>query len=235
MRKHAGGKFEAVRDPLPLDLPRSQALTIPVKLTGHNVDRFLFWLFINYNWVMFRLVVAALVVSFEVRAHGGGLDKDGCHNNRKTGDYHCHRSPKTVQPNTLSGVPRVIDGDTIQIGKTRIRLHGIDAPEAKQECTVDNKEWRCGKEATSALKDAIGDKKVNCSRKDTDRYGRVVAVCRVGDLDLNALMVRQGWAMAYRQYSMDYVRDENLAERGERGMWRGDFVAPSEWRKKQKR
>ena len=185
---------------------------------------------------MFRLFVALLVIgSFEVHAHGGGLDKDGCHNNRKTGEYHCHRNPKDVQPDTLSGVPRVIDGDTIRIGKTRIRLHGIDAPEAKQECFVNGREWRCGKEATAALKDAIGDEQVNCSRKDTDRYGRVVAVCRVGDLDLNALMVRQGWAMAYRQFSLDYVRDENLAERGERGLWRGDFVAPSEWRKKQKR
>lgn len=176
-----------------------------------------------------------VVASFEVNAHGGGLNKDGCHNNRKTAEFHCHRSSQAIQLDTLSGTPRVIDGDTIRIGRTRIRLHGIDAPEVKQTCSVDNKEWHCGKEAMAALKEAIGDEPVNCRRKDTDRYGRVVAVCRIGDLDLNALMVQQGWAMAYRQYSMDYVRDEVLAERGERGMWRGDFVMPWEWRRKRRR
>ena len=76
-------------------------------------------------------------------AHGGGLNKVGCHNKRKTGDYHCHRGPKasskrpvTSRQEMLTGIPIVINGDTIRIGNTRIRLYGIDAPEVRQDCTI---------------------------------------------------------------------------------------------------
>jgi endonuclease YncB( thermonuclease family) len=65
----------------------------------------------------------------------------------------------------------------------------------------------------------------------TDRYGRVVAVCRAGHIDLNAWMVGHGWAVAYRHFSMDYVRDEDEARSARKGVWRGRFVMPWEWRK----
>lgn len=39
-------------------------------------------------------------------AHGGGLNKDGCHNNRKTGDYHCHRAPSNAPPGPNPYQPR---------------------------------------------------------------------------------------------------------------------------------
>jgi hypothetical protein len=51
----------------------------------------------------------------------------------------------------VTGAARVVDGDTIWIGDTKIRLHGIDAPEAKQSCIMDNQPWRCGEAATEAL------------------------------------------------------------------------------------
>ena len=83
------------------------------------------------------ILIVGLLSSFNAYAHGGGLNKEGCHNNRKTGDYHCHRGSKSSarQPSlpnqqTLTGIPKITDGDTIRIGSTRIRLHGIDAPEA---------------------------------------------------------------------------------------------------------
>jgi endonuclease YncB( thermonuclease family) len=47
--------------------------------------------------------------------------------------------------------------------------------------------------------------------RDTDRYGRIVAICRAGDEDLNAWLVAQGWALAYRQYLTVYVGQENAA------------------------
>jgi endonuclease YncB( thermonuclease family) len=183
------------------------------------------------------LMLIALIGSVGISyAHGGGLNKEGCHNNRKTGNYHCHRGPKASirQPSkqqTFTGIPEIIDGDTIRIGGTPIRLHGIDAPEAKQTCTVGNKKWRCGWEATNALANIVGKHWVTCQKRDVDRYRRVVAVCRAGPIDLSAWMVSNGWAVAYRKYSMDYVRDEADAKVRRKGMWRGEFIIPRDWRR----
>ena len=77
----------------------------------------------------------------------------------------------------ISGIARVIDADTIEVLGQRIRLHGIDAPEAKQTCKRNGVEWRCGRDATRALYDKIGKKPVRCEGQDRDRYGRVVAKC----------------------------------------------------------
>ena len=66
--------------------------------------------------------------------------------------------------------------------------------------------------------------------KDVDRYGRIVAVCRAGGEDLNAWMVERGWALAYRRYSRTNVDEEASARSARGGLWRGDFVAPWDWR-----
>lgn len=132
----------------------------------------------------------------------------------------------------ITGKPRVIDGDTIEIAGERIRLHGIDAPESKQTCTDgDGKEWRCGQEATIALATIVGDQSVTCKGEERGKYGRLIAVCYVGLFQLNVLMVTRGWALAYRQYSSDYVPEEDDARIHKRGIWRGEFVAPWEWRR----
>ncbi len=132
----------------------------------------------------------------------------------------------------VTGKPRVIDGDTIEIAGERIRPHGIDAPEAKQKCAdKDGREWSCGLEATFALANLIGDHWITCKGDERDRYGRLIAVCYAGPHDLNAKMVRQGWALAYRRYSTDYVDTEDKAREAKRGMWKGEFMPPWEWRR----
>ena len=109
----------------------------------------------------------------------------------------------------------------------------IDAPEADQTCAdKDSKPWACGQEATFALLYMIGDHWITCKGDERDRYGRLIAVCYAGPYDLNAKMVRQGWALAYRRYSMDYVDAEAAAKEAGAGMWRGKFVLPWEWRRK---
>jgi len=105
----------------------------------------------------------------------------------------------------ISGPAQVIDGDTIEIHGQRIRLFGIDAPEGRQECNRGGEAWLCGKDAALALADKIGSDPLECYPKDRDRYGRTVAICRLSGEDLNAWMVREGWALAYRHYSLDYV------------------------------
>ena len=134
----------------------------------------------------------------------------------------------------VTGKPRVVDGDTLEIGDRRIRLHGIDAPEAKQTCLANGKRWRCGTNATSALAQMIGTNLVVCQQCDMDRYKRIVAVCRLAGpegLDVNRWMVSSGWALAYRRYSRDYVADENTARQSGKGVWRGQFIPPWDWRR----
>jgi len=140
--------------------------------------------------------------------------------------------PMSTAMADITGKPRIVDGDTIQINQTKIRLHGIDAPEAKQTCTKEGKEWLCGQEATWALARIIEEHWVTCQQRDTDRYGRIVAVCYMaeGQIDINGLMVEQGWALAYRKYSEDYVGQETEAKASGAGIWAGEFVEPWKWR-----
>ena len=135
-----------------------------------------------------------------------------------------------IAQSPVVGVASIIDGDTLEIHGQRIRLHGIDAPESGQSCERDGRQYRCGQQAALALADKVGRETVRCAQRDIDSYQRIVAVCRLGNLDLNAWMVRQGWAIAYRQYSLDYVVDENAAQAVRAGMWAGRFVAPANWR-----
>ena len=130
----------------------------------------------------------------------------------------------------VAGQASVIDGDTIEIHGTRIRLHGIDAPESGQVCMADGAQWRCGQQAALALDARIDARLVSCSERDVDRYGRIVAICSAGGEDLNAWMVAEGWALAYRRYSLDYVDEEAAAAAARKGIWSGEFVAPWDWR-----
>lgn len=129
------------------------------------------------------------------------------------------------------GRASVTDGDTVELRGERIRLHGIDAPESGQSCRASGEQWRCGQKASLALADQIGQSNITCRGSERDRYGRLIAVCWQGDTNLNAWMVRNGWALAYRRYSTDYVEEENTAKADGLGIWRGEFVPPWDWRR----
>jgi len=140
-------------------------------------------------------------------------------------------APVAIGAEVIAGRASVIDGDTIEIHGQRIRLHGIDAPESGQSCTVRGERSRCGQNAALALANKIGNRTVQCEQKDIDRYKRIVAVCRTGGENLNAWMVAEGWAMAYRRYSPDYIMQEDNASRSKVGIWQGEFIAPWDWRR----
>ena len=131
----------------------------------------------------------------------------------------------------VSGRASVIDGDTIEVGGERIRLHGIDAPEREQLCRAGGKNLRCGRQASRALADRVDGRLVVCEEQDRDRYGRILALCRADGQDLGAWLVFQGWALAYRRYSTAYVKEEATARAARRGLWRGAFVPPWDWRR----
>lgn len=130
----------------------------------------------------------------------------------------------------IVGRASVVDVDTFEIRGQRIRLFGIDAPESSQLCTLDDKPYRCGQQSALALADKIGERTLRCEERGTDRYRRTIAVCFVGDQDLGAWLVREGWALAFRRYSLNYAPLEDAARSAGRGMWRGEFEPPWEWR-----
>jgi endonuclease YncB( thermonuclease family) len=135
----------------------------------------------------------------------------------------------SAQP--LSGIARVMDGDTIEIRGAHIRLNGIDAPESKQTCEANGQTYACGQRATEGLIVFLGARPVQCSEKGRDRYQRIIATCQVDSTDVGAWMVENGWAVAYRKYSLEYVSAEDRARSAKLGIWAGTFDMPEDWRR----
>ncbi|HEY9022301.1 thermonuclease family protein [Seohaeicola sp. SP36] len=129
------------------------------------------------------------------------------------------------------GVIRVIDGDTLDVGGTRVRLHGIDAPEADQTCETDQgRSWTCGAWVSREVRARYQGKTARCEAVDRDRYGRIVARCAVNGQDMGAALVAEGLAFAYRRYSMDYDLIEKQAAAADRGLWTMQVENPATFR-----
>lgn len=130
-------------------------------------------------------------------------------------------------PDTTSRLVRVIDGDTLEMAGRRVRLRGVDAPEIAQTCFKSGAVVRCGEEARDALSALVRDREVACRASGLDRYGRELAVCRAGGIDIGGALVRRGLAVAYGGYEA-----EERAARAERvGLWAGSFERPADYRK----
>ena len=148
-----------------------------------------------------------------------------------------------VTAEEISGIPKIIDGDTVHINNNKFRLEGIDAPEMKQQCKKESlkissiigftfyKDYRCGHVSKAKLKAKINGSKIKCIFISKDRYKRYIATCFKGETNLNQWMVRNGYAIAYRRYSKKYVSDEDFAKEKKLGLWQGKFMNPEKWRK----
>lgn len=135
----------------------------------------------------------------------------------------------------LDGVARVIDGDTLDVGGVRVRLHGVDAFERGQVCDLPTGGWPCGAAATTAMKARAEGRRLVCEVRDTDRYGRKVSRCERDGVDVARALVDDGLALAYRRYSADYVAAENAARARRAGAWAGSFDRPEQWRRRGRR
>ncbi len=131
------------------------------------------------------------------------------------------------QDGALEGRPRLVDGDSFHLGTTEVRLQGIDAPEGRQTCKRDGKEWACGEASKRELARLIGGKSITCNALRVDQHGRALAICKSGDVVLNAAMVATGYAVAF---GSRYASEERDARRAGRGLWAGDFE--QDWRRK---
>ena len=134
----------------------------------------------------------------------------------------------------ISGKAKIIDGDTIHVENNKIRLHGIDAPELNQNCNYKNKDWECGQQSKNFLIQLIDSYEVNCQVTGVDKYKRYIGICYVNKLNINKMMVKNGWAIAYRYYSKDYTDEEFIAKKIKVGIWKGEFEEPYIFRKKNK-
>ena len=143
----------------------------------------------------------------------------------------------------ISGIPKVVDGDTLHIDNYKLRLEGIDAPEMRQQCKKESfkisffigftfyKDYSCGRVSKEKLITKIDTTEIKCISSSKDRYKRYIATCYKGKTNLNQWMVRNGFAIAYRRYSKIYVSDEEFAKENKLGLWKGKFMEPEKWRK----
>ena len=130
---------------------------------------------------------------------------------------------------------KVIDGDTIILNGEKIRFSGIDTPEMKQTCNIDDLEIFCGRLAKIILIEKIGNETLSCIReKKLDKYKRILAECFVNDESLSSFLVKSGYAFAYRSFSDKFIEDEEYAKKNALGLWSMKFEYPWDWRKANK-
>ena len=129
---------------------------------------------------------------------------------------------------TIQGTVEVVDGDSLRLGDRSLRLFGIDAPEGGQRCLdASGSSWDCGAAATARMRERV-DGGVICTLRGKDVYDRDLVVCASlrTRIEVNASLVEDGFALAYRRYSEEYVAQEEAARKAGAGMWVGTFVAP---------
>ena len=135
-----------------------------------------------------------------------------------------------AQANILSGPATVIDGDTIDMTGTRIRIIGIDAPESAQQCTRAGQPWACGKDATATLHAIVAGAPLHCTAVGSDVYGRTLATCRTAVFDVGREMVRRGMALPADDAPPEYAEAQDIARRLSSGLGGSEFEKPAAWR-----
>lgn len=127
----------------------------------------------------------------------------------------------------LTGSYKIIDGDSLFLGNREIRLIGIDAPEYRQICQLENGvEYPCGRQSRSHLEKLAKSGALKCTGSEEDKYQRLLAICMSGGIELNEQMVKDGWAVSFG----DYYDAEASASENKNGVWQGGFESPKAWR-----
>lgn len=138
--------------------------------------------------------------------------------------------PSGAAAQVITGAASAVDGDSLDMTGESIRLFGIDAPEATQTCSRDGAAWTCGRDAHAMLDRLVRGKILMCEQKGRDYYGRLVATCRAGCVDVAQALVRSGMAVALPQFSDLYVGDEAQAKANGVGIWSSEFQMPADFR-----
>lgn len=124
-----------------------------------------------------------------------------------------------------------LEGDLLSVNGAAVRLWGIDAPDSGQMCqTKANTSYDCFTRAKDMLSSFIGSNQITCYIRGKDRNGQSIGTCAVQGLDLAALMVREGWALAYSELTHQYADLEGQAQARTKGLWAGRVEPPWRWR-----
>jgi endonuclease YncB( thermonuclease family) len=128
------------------------------------------------------------------------------------------------------GSAEVAGPGMLSLDGKRIVLWGVDAPVRGQPCYAGNKTWDCATASAKTLLNLVGDQEIACEQHRVDQFGRVFAVCKAGEVDVNRALVEAGMAVALPKETSDYVAAETQAKARGVGVWRGPFTAPGDYR-----
>jgi endonuclease YncB( thermonuclease family) len=134
------------------------------------------------------------------------------------------------EPPIYRGPAEVVGPAMLSLAGKRIVLYGVDAPVKGQPCQAGSKTWDCATASAKTLLNIIGTQEVVCEERRTDQFGRVFAICRTGDVDINRALVEAGMAVALPKETTDYVDAEAAAKLKGIGIWRGPFMQPADYR-----
>jgi endonuclease YncB( thermonuclease family) len=142
-------------------------------------------------------------------------------------------SASAAAPPVYQGPAEVVGPALLSLGGKRILLWGVDAPVKGQPCYAGNKIWDCATASAKTLLNLVGTGEIACEERKVDHFGRVFAVCKAGELDINRALVEAGMAVALSKETPDYVATEEAAKAKAIGIWRGPFTAPADYREMQ--
>ena len=132
----------------------------------------------------------------------------------------------------ITGVSRVVSGDTITIGRYIIKLFGVAAPDISQTCASSSGAgYRCGQQSISWLSEWLADNEITCHIINKTERGILNGVCLLGDYDIGAAIVNAGWAVADARQNAIYVPYQQQASANRRGLWEGEFYMPWDWQR----
>ena len=178
------------------------------------------------------ILLLGLLFSWNAQAHSGGTNSEGCHNQKSNNTYHCHKSKSHSKKTSTTNSLRIIDGDTIHVGKKKYRFSGIDTPEIKQTCEKEGVLFFCGLKAKEILKEKIANYKITCiEEEELDFFKRILAECFVNGESLSVYMVRSGYAFDYPKYSKEkFAKEQKYAKENKLGLWSTNFNFPWDFR-----
>ena len=137
----------------------------------------------------------------------------------------------------VAGIGHVIDGDTLDVGGTRVRLAVVDTPERAQSCDLHNTPMACGEAARFVLQGMAEGRQVTCDLGPNKTHDRVVGLCRVDGEVLNLALLETGLGIVAERYLAEWPDDAALmlaaearARAARRGLWAMHAVTPSVWR-----